>query len=181
MKDSSRIHIFGASGSGTTTLGSALASELGICHLDTDDYYWQLTEPPFIEKNAPSDRIKNIRLDTTDLDGWVLTGSLCSWGDPLLPEFTLAVFLSLDPNIRMRRLLARERQRYGSRIDTGGDMYQQHLEFIAWAESYDYAQTPIRSFDLHSRWSQKLRCPVLRLNSELPVKDLIEEIASVAS
>jgi adenylate kinase family enzyme len=36
----SRIHILGASGSGTTTLAKALANELGYKHFDTDDYYW---------------------------------------------------------------------------------------------------------------------------------------------
>jgi len=35
-----RIHILGASGSGTTTLGRALAERLQCPHFDTDDYFW---------------------------------------------------------------------------------------------------------------------------------------------
>jgi adenylate kinase family enzyme len=35
-----RLHILGASGSGTTTLGKAIANELAAPHFDTDDYYW---------------------------------------------------------------------------------------------------------------------------------------------
>ena len=35
-----RIHILGASGSGTTTLGRALAERLQCRHFDTDDYFW---------------------------------------------------------------------------------------------------------------------------------------------
>ncbi len=42
-----RIHIFGAAGSGTSTLGSHLAREIGGCHLDADSYYWHKSEPPF--------------------------------------------------------------------------------------------------------------------------------------
>jgi hypothetical protein len=39
-----RIHILGASGSGTTTLGHALAARLQCPHFDTDAYFWyQLT------------------------------------------------------------------------------------------------------------------------------------------
>lgn len=34
------IHIFGASGSGTTTLAEKISRELGYFHLDTDDYFW---------------------------------------------------------------------------------------------------------------------------------------------
>ena len=37
-----RIHIFGASGSGTTTLAKALTKELCSTHLDTDDYFWEI-------------------------------------------------------------------------------------------------------------------------------------------
>lgn len=41
------IHITGASGSGTTTLGRALAQALGWRYLDADRYYWLPTSPPF--------------------------------------------------------------------------------------------------------------------------------------
>lgn len=42
-----RIHITGASGSGCTTLGRALAERLGSVHLDTDTYFWLPSDPPF--------------------------------------------------------------------------------------------------------------------------------------
>ena len=42
-----RIHIFGASGTGTTTLGGTLAAALDCPHLDTDDYFWIKTDPAF--------------------------------------------------------------------------------------------------------------------------------------
>jgi NAD(P)-dependent dehydrogenase (short-subunit alcohol dehydrogenase family) len=35
-----RIHVTGASGSGVTTLGRALADALALPHHDTDDYFW---------------------------------------------------------------------------------------------------------------------------------------------
>ena len=41
------IHVMGASGSGTTSLGRALADRLDIAHLDTDDFFWLPTDPPF--------------------------------------------------------------------------------------------------------------------------------------
>jgi adenylate kinase family enzyme len=36
-----RVHIFGASGSGTTTLGRTLAERLGVRFFDGDDYFWE--------------------------------------------------------------------------------------------------------------------------------------------
>ena len=42
-----RVHILGASGSGTTTLAQALAARLGCPHHDVDDYFWLPSDPPF--------------------------------------------------------------------------------------------------------------------------------------
>ncbi|WP_223871511.1 hypothetical protein [Candidatus Dactylopiibacterium carminicum] len=117
-----------------------------------------------------------IERDIRDEARWVLSGSLCSWGGPLLPYFTLAVFLSLDPAVRMARIAAREQTRYGDRLEPGGDMRQQHLEFMAWASSYDHARAPVRSFDLHERWMTTLHCPVIRLDSAEPVEHLCDAV-----
>jgi adenylate kinase family enzyme len=53
-----RIHIVGASGSGATTLGGALAAALAIPHHDTDDYFWQPTIPPYQNKRGIADRLR---------------------------------------------------------------------------------------------------------------------------
>src|SRR5207248_1763025 len=45
--------------------------------------------------------------------GWVLSGSLCGWGDVFIPRFDLVVFVWLAPDIRLARLRAREVARYG--------------------------------------------------------------------
>ncbi len=57
------IHIFGASGSGTTTLGRYLSEELGCFHMDTDDYYWEPTDPPYTTKQLPAQRVELLRRD----------------------------------------------------------------------------------------------------------------------
>lgn len=173
-----RVHLFGASGSGTTTLGRRVAAAIGGCHLDTDAYYWLATDPPFTSKRDPAERVAMIERDVRDLDDWVLSGSLCSWGDPLLERFTLAVFLHLDRDVRMARLAAREAARYGTRILPGGDLRAQHVAFLAWARSYDDAVAPVRSRDLHERWMARLPCPVLRLDAALPVDALCDAVLS---
>ena len=171
-----RIHIFGASGSGVTTLGRAVAGQLRAPFLDTDSYYWKRTDPPFAEKNPPALRVELIERKVSNCRSWVLAGSMCSWGDWLLPRFTLAVFLHLDPSERMARLESREKARYGRRILPGGDMHGTHTEFVAWARSYDTATRPTRSLDLHESWIEGLSCPVLRLDSRHCVGDLIRAV-----
>jgi adenylate kinase family enzyme len=171
-----RMHVFGASGSGTTTLGRALSERIGGRFLDTDAYYWLVTDPPFTTKREPSDRVAMIERDIQGETDWVLSGSICSWGEPLLHHFTVAVFLRLDPALRMARIHERERQRYGERIGPGGDLRAAHLEFMDWARSYDHAKAPIRSLDLHERWMRQLRCPIIRLDSAGPVDELCDEV-----
>jgi hypothetical protein len=117
-----------------------------------------------------------IQRNVEGIERWVLSGSICSWGDPLLQSFTLAVFLFLDPEIRMDRILNRERVRHGVRILPGGDMHRQHLEFTDWARSYDRARAPTRSLDLHRNWMERLRCPIVRLDSSRPVEELCDEV-----
>lgn len=47
-----KIHIFGASGSGVTTLAASIAAEAVIKHLDVDDYFWIKTNPQFTTKRS---------------------------------------------------------------------------------------------------------------------------------
>jgi adenylate kinase family enzyme len=75
-----RIHIFGASGSGTTTLGKALANTFSVAFFDADDYFWQKTEPPFTLKVPTEQRIRNLQSDLEKAKNWVLSGSLVGWG-----------------------------------------------------------------------------------------------------
>jgi adenylate kinase family enzyme len=170
------IHIFGASGSGTTTLGRHLAQRIRGKHLDTDDYYWLTTDPPFTDKRERAERVAMIQQDVEGVENWVLSGSICSWGDALLESFTAAVFLYLAPAIRMARISERERLRYGGRILPGGDMRDQHLEFMDWARSYDHAREPIRSLHLHERWMSRLKCPIIRVDAGRGVDQLCDEV-----
>ena len=80
------------------------------------------------------ERVAGIREPTSDLAAWKLSGSICGWGDELRSEMRLAVLLELDPSVRLAILRAREVGRYGLRIAPGGDMYEQHLEFLAGSE-----------------------------------------------
>jgi len=171
-----RIHIFGASGSGTTTLGRELARQLNGAHLDTDNYYWHKTDPPFVDKRDPEERVQLIQRDSAGEENWVLSGSICSWGDSLLESFTLAVFVQLDAEIRIQRLAQREKERYGNRINPDGDMHQIHNDFMDWAKSYDTASAPTRSLELHQTWLKKLSCPVVCANSITPCESLATDI-----
>ena len=91
------IHIFGASGSGTTTLARCIAERWGFVHLDSDDFFWLPTDPPYMHKRPIDERVLLMRAQIERAENAVISGSLTDWGDPLIPSFTLAVRLVDEP------------------------------------------------------------------------------------
>ncbi|MBY5332686.1 adenylate kinase [Rhizobium leguminosarum] len=170
------IHVMGASGSGTTSLGLVLAEKLDIAHLDTDDFFWLPTDPPFTTPRDADDRIRLLLDEVARHEGWVLSGSALKWGRPIEPFYDLIVFLRIDPELRMTRILAREIARYGKRIRPGGDMAVKSGEFLEWAASYDTAGPERRSLAAHEQWLETQTVPVLRLDSSLGIDDLAAEV-----
>ena len=98
-----RLHITGASGSGTTTLGAALAATLGCPHHDTDDFYWLPTDPPYREERDPAERLRLLETALGSAPAWLLSGSIGGWGEPLTPLFDAVVFLTAPTDMRIER------------------------------------------------------------------------------
>jgi adenylate kinase family enzyme len=166
-----RIHILGASGSGTTTLGRALAERLRYPHLDTDDYFWLPTDPPYTQRRERLERQQLLMDDLTVHDAWVLSGSLCGWGDVAITLFELVVFLAIPQDRRMERLHRREHARFGERILPGGDMYEVSQAFLTWAAAYDEGGFDMRSRRRHDQWLRTLPCPIVCLEGEYTIEE----------
>lgn len=171
-----RIHILGASGSGTTTLGRVLSEKLNYVHLDTDDYFWQPTNPPFQEKRIFEERQEILKRDLIKYNNWILSGSLCGWGDIFIPYFSLVIYLWIPQELRINRLIEREKKRYGEKIELNGVMHRQYKEFIDWASQYDDGDLNIRSKKLHEKWLNELPCKVLKMEGLLELEDKLEEV-----
>jgi adenylate kinase family enzyme len=173
-----RIHILGASGSGTSTLGSALARRLGVPHTDADSLYWMPTDPPYTTPRPAAER-QALLLRRLPVDGgWVFSGAATKWAAPLEPHYDLVVFLRLDPAMRMARLRRREAARFGTRILPGGDMAAISASFFAWAEAYDTAGSSQRGLVTHEAWLADQPAPVLRLDTAAPADDLVGAVVA---
>lgn len=170
------IHLYGASGSGTSTIGKFISDKKGYFFMDTDDYFWEPTDPPYTTKRNVSDRIALMKNDIERKEGVVVSGSLVGWGDELIPLFTLAVRVETATAVRIERLKKREREHFGSRIDIGGDMYEIHRKFIDWAASYDTGGLDMRSRAEHDEWQKLLQCPCISLDGSLPLEKNFEII-----
>lgn len=87
--------------------------------------------------------------------------------------FTLALRLVTVTVIRIERLKAREKRKFGGWIMPGGDMYTHHMEFIEWAGKYDTGSVNMRSKVKHDEWRKLLPCKRIVLNGA----DNLEEIS----
>lgn len=172
-----RIHVTGASGSGVTTLGSGLAHALRLRHLDIDDFYWLPSEIPLTERREPQECV--LRVAEAQGGGkWVLSGSLMGWGEPLVADADLIVFVTAPTVLRLDRLKVRERQRYGAHIAPGGALHSRHEAFIAWAGRYDDAAFRGRSRASHEDWIAARGRPVLRVDGGLAADAVLAEALS---
>jgi adenylate kinase family enzyme len=171
-----RIHITGASGSGTTTLGDAVARKTKALHLDADDFAWEPSEPPFVRRREPSQRSAMFMAAIQDVERWVLSGSLLRWGDELMPMFDLVVFLRIPQDVRLARLEARESARYGSKIEPGGSQYESNLAFMAAARGYETGAYPVQNLVNARAWLQRLTCPVIEIEGAIPLEESLARV-----
>ncbi len=169
------IHILGASGSGTTTLGKALCDRFGYTLLDADDYFWEPTDPKYTTPRKVEDRRKLLSDAIAAAGKCVISGSLCGWGDIFIPLFERVILVETPAEIRMDRLRKREFEHFGSRILPGGDMHEKHLAFLAWAARYDTAGTEQRSRALHDEWLRKVTCPVVCVEGTLSIEEMLRQ------
>lgn len=172
-----RVHVTGASGSGVTTLGRALAGALALPHHDTDDYYWLPTEPPYTAKRLAADRIRLMQEMFIPRTGWVLSGSLVSWARHIEPSFDAVVYVSTPTPVRLARLRAREETRHGrGATAVGGSRHEAFAAFIAWASGYDEPTFDGRSRAAHERWLGTLTCRIARVDGTRPTEQLVAEV-----
>jgi adenylate kinase family enzyme len=162
------IHITGASGSGTSTAGEALAARLGVAHLDTDDFFWLPTDPPFRHKR-PADERRSSLLDALRSGGdAVVSGAVNGWGDEIENAFDLIVFLYVETDIRLARLRERELRRFG----------KVNPDFMTWAAQYDEGPPEGRGLAKQKAWLGARACPVLVLEGDLSTHERLERIYS---
>jgi len=172
-----KLHVFGASGTGVTTLGKALGTALGLPYFDTDGYFWEATDPPFTKRRPATQRDARLAHDLAAHQNWVVGGSIVGWGEQWLATFDLVVFLWLPPALRLQRLHQREHARYGARIIADPSQAARTQAFLEWAAGYDDSSTGgSRTLANHTNWLTRFTCPVLELRGDLTVLERLRAV-----
>lgn len=172
------IHTLGASGSGTTTTGKALAERLDIPCYDGDDYFWLTDTPtPYSVKRDPEERDTMLLQDMAKQDSCVVAGSMPTWSNRISEQFDVIAFLELPDKVRMDRLQKREMERYGEELKNPETALISQ-KFLAWAQSLSQPHcSSSRSHEYHQRWMAMSGTPVLRLG-DLTVEERVAKIVA---
>ena len=171
------IYIFGASGSGTTTLGREISNRLNYSHFDSDDYFWLPSDPPYQNIRPRAERQRLLRNDIKKADNWVISGCFSGWGDIFIPFLELVIYLWVPTEIRIKRLKERERKEFGEEaLNPGGKMYENHKGFLEWASKYDTGGFDMRSKITHELWMSKIDCSILRIEGNVPLSTSISMV-----
>tara|TARA_Y100001963_G_scaffold130583_1_gene187021 strand:- start:281 stop:799 length:519 start_codon:yes stop_codon:yes gene_type:complete len=157
------VLITGAAGSGTSTLGEALANELDAAFIEADDIYWLQTDPPFKKKRAFGERQHLMMSELNKNSRTVVSGSVMKWGSQIEDAFDVVVFLYVEADTRLKRLREREISRYGA-VDP---------DFLKWAAQYDRGTAPGRSLAKHRAWLETRACRVISIEGAMSVPEQI--------
>lgn len=175
----SRIHIVGASGSGTTTLARNISLKYNYLHMDTDDYFWRKTSIPFTEKRQISERLEMMKKELNEHKNVVSSGIFYPWGDELKEYFDYVICLNTDNEIRKKRLIEREYRMFGDRMLKGGDMHEQFHRFLKWALNYDLNINEDISKEKTDNWLKKVPGKVINLDGSLPINENLKKISNI--
>lgn len=170
-----RVLITGASGSGTSSLARALASALSSQVFDADDIFWCPSDPPFVTKRLVADRLKLMEALFLPRRDWIMSGAVMGWGQTITPRLTHAISLTLDSEIRMNRLRARETQRMGDLSQLSAHEAAAHKGFMDWSARFDDPTSSSRNRTHHDAFLAGLTCPVIHLDSAIPEPDLLAQ------
>ncbi len=144
------IHVMGASGSGTSSLGEYLGRELGFDVIESDFYKWKQTIPQF-QVMRPIEESNKLLLDKiANSENLIIAGSLHS-NSVIFKYIDIIIYLKCPTHIRLKRIKQRD-------IDVGrnslnsddAEVRENFLGFLELAKKYNSL-----GLDKRSRASQK--------------------------
>ncbi len=169
------IHVMGASGSGTTSLGEYLADKLDFEVIESDFYKWEQTIPEFQVMRDIEESNRLLMQKIKSSSNLIISGSLHS--NPITFQYIdLIIYLKCPTKVRMERILKRDRELGRNSLECDGEVKENFLGFLYLARNYNHL-----GVDKRSKRSQKVvikesHAPVIYVNTNKEIYKLHENI-----
>ena len=164
------IQICGLNGCGKSTLGRALAARMGFHFIDNEDLYFTRTniDEPYSNPKSREDVERLLVEEVRKHGNFVFSAVKGDYGKEIIPMYDYVVMVEVPREIRLQRVRNRSFQKFGNRIQNGGDLFEQEESFFRMVES--------RGDDFVENWLQTLKCPVIRVDGTISIEENIELI-----
>lgn len=159
------IIICGLNGAGKSTLGKALAEKLDFYFIDIENLYFPKTNPNYMYASPRTrEEVEKILLQEIKLhENFILSSVKGDYGKAHYSFFQCAILLDVPREIRLQRVKERSFQKFGNRMLSGGDLFEQEEKFFRFVES--------RNENLVEEWVKSLKCPVIRIDGTKPIDE----------
>lgn len=167
------IIVCGLNGAGKSTLGKALARELNFYFIDNEDLFFPKTDPDYIYASPRSkEEVEKLLLsEVKGHENFVFASVIGDYGEAVYPYFQYAVLIDVPKDVRIQRVKNRSFQKFGNRMLSGGDLYEQEERFFDFIKS--------RPEDTVEKWLQHLSCSVIRVDGTKPIEDNIAFVKNI--
>lgn len=164
-----RIIVCGGNGAGKSTLGKALARELKWRFMDIEDYYFPTDDGDYKYASARSEAevTELLEKDLEENRNLVFSAVKGNYGRAA-EMLDCAVYINVPKELRLERVRNRSYQKFGNRIQPGGDLYEKEQKFFDMVEN--------RSDDMTSTWLKTLNIPVIEIDGRQPTENCVVEV-----
>ena len=165
------IAIVGGNGSGKTTLGKYLSDLIGYKHMDVEDYYFLDSNIPYAKARTKEEVQDLILADIETYHRFIVSSVNADMGPRINALYEYIVYIDVPLDTRLERIRKRAFSKFGNRVLTGGDMYEQEEKFFRFVAN--------RTMEKTDTWIQSMSCPVIYIDGRLSIEtnaQLIKEI-----
>lgn len=170
------IVICGLNGTGKSTLGKMLAKKLHFHFIDIEDLYFPKENSDYIyaSPRTREDVVECLLCEIRTHENFIFASVKGDYGEDIYSFFQYAILLDAPRDIRLQRVKERSFQKFGSRMLSGGDLFEQEEKFFRFVES--------RNENTVEEWVKSLKCPVIRIDGTNPIDEntnfIIEHIVN---
>ena len=132
--------------------------ETTFSFIDIENLYFPKTNPNYIYA-SPRTRKEVEKLLLHEIKthkDFILASVKGDYGEDIYSLIQYAILLDVPKNIRLQRVKKRSFQKFGKRMLSGGDLFEQEEKFFRFVES--------RNESTVEEWVKSLKCPVMRID-----------------
>lgn len=127
-----RIIICGGNGAGKTTLGRELSKKTKIPFMDVEDYYFSYENKGYrYDTERSKEEVEKMLIsDMYKYEEFIFAATKPNFSEDVVARMTMAIYLKVPKQIRIRRVINRSYSMFGNRILPGGDLHEKENKFF---------------------------------------------------